>query len=127
MKKIKVSGPVIIENNKVLLTKDRKDNFWKFPGGGVEPGESTIETCQREAKEEMGIELKIIKELQSVIVDRPRNLNARVILHHYLAERIGKIKSGEEIIKWDWFDIDNLPEGCAPNIKPVIDEYKKSD
>ena len=27
-----VSGPVIIENNKVLLNKHGEDNFWKFCG-----------------------------------------------------------------------------------------------
>ena len=29
------SGPVIVENNEVLLNKDKKDNFWKFCGGRI--------------------------------------------------------------------------------------------
>ena len=34
MKRIIVaSGPVIVENNKVLLNQHGDDNFWKFCGG----------------------------------------------------------------------------------------------
>jgi len=35
-KLIIASGPVIIENGKVLLNKHGDDKFWKFLGGKVE-------------------------------------------------------------------------------------------
>ena len=57
------SGPVIVEENKVLLNKDTKDPFWKFCGGRVEGDEFNIKnTASREIKEEMGVDIKI-KEL----------------------------------------------------------------
>ncbi|NQT49481.1 NUDIX hydrolase [Candidatus Kuenenbacteria bacterium] len=125
------SGPVIIENNKVLLNKHGDDGFWKFVGGRVEDFDfedelNSFETaCRREVKEEMGIEVEIIKPLKPMMIQKPDDPNTWVVLIHYLSKRTGEIQPGEEIIKWDWFDIDDLPHDCAPNIKPVIDEYKK--
>ncbi|HNW55933.1 MAG TPA: NUDIX domain-containing protein, partial [bacterium] len=57
------SGPVIIEDNRVLLVKDTKDDFWKFCGGRVEDFESDIKlTAAREAREELGLEIEILNE-----------------------------------------------------------------
>ncbi len=71
------SGPVIIENNKVLLNKHGDDNFWKFPGGKVENfdfkdwNNSLEEAAKREVKEEMGIGVKIINPLKTMMIPKP--------------------------------------------------------
>ena len=52
-------------------------------------------------------------------------LHNQLILIHYLAERQGEINPSTEIKEWKWFDLNQLPEDCGPNIKPVIDEYLK--
>jgi len=52
------SGPVIIENGKLLVNKDNKDDFYKLPGGTVEEGiEDMEEACCREVKEEINAEI----------------------------------------------------------------------
>lgn len=120
------SGPVIIENNKVLLNKHGDDNFWKFPGGRIENFDfqdelNSLETaCQREVREEMGIEIKIIKPIKPMMVKKPNSNDTQVVLIHYLAERINEIKPGADIKEWNWFDLNNLPADLAPNIKPVL-------
>ena len=123
------SGPVIIENNKVLLNQHGDKNMWKFPGGRLENFEfddwnnSLEETARREVKEEMGIGIKIIKPLKTMCVPRPGHADEYVVLVHFLAERIGEIIPGEDIEKWDWIDINNLPDNCAPNVKVVLSSY----
>ncbi len=125
------SGPVVIENGKVLLDMHGDDNFWKFLGGKVEdfnfadPTNSLEEACRQRVKEEMGFDVEIIKPIKPIMIQKPGDLDTWVILIHYLAKRLGEIKPGPEIKKWEWFDINNLPSGCAPNIKPVIEEYLK--
>jgi len=115
------SGPVIIENDKVLLDKHGDDNFWKFVGGKVKSFDVTLEdVAKREVMEEMGLEVELIRPLKPMMYEFPEKT---VILIHYLATRKGEIKPGEEILEWQWFDIHNLPSDCAPNIQPVIDEY----
>ncbi len=126
---IVASGPVIIENNKVLLNKEKKEHgsdMWMFPGGMVEDFDIPLEeTCRREVKEEMGIDVKIIKPLQTRMVHRIGVEGSLAILVHFLAERIGEINPGPQTIEWGWHDIDNLPSDCAPNVYEVIKDYKK--
>jgi len=118
------SGPVIIENGKVLLNKHGEVKHWKFPGGDIYEKNGTLEEwALRRAKEEMGIECEIIKPLKPIIIWRE---DKTIILIHYLAKRTSlKIEPAEFIEAWDWFDIYNLPSDCAPNIKPVIEEHFK--
>lgn len=129
---IAASGPVIIENDKVLLDKDSKDNFWKFLGGkpkeiDFESTEEPLEaTCRRRVKEEIGLDIEIIRPIKPMMIKKPDDPNVWVVLIHYLAKRHGKIKLGKDIKEAKWFDINNLPYDCAPNIKPVIEAYKKS-
>src|SRR3989338_957323 len=117
---ILASGPVIIENGKVLLDREsdknnsEREKLWMFPGGAVEKFDITLEeTCRREAREEMGIEIKILKPLRTIMAKRP-DAKGLVILVHYLAEKIGEIKPGDEIKEWGWFNIYNLPTNFSP-------------
>jgi len=43
IKSIVASGPVIIQNGKLLVNKDLKDDFYKIPGGTVEPNPEDLE------------------------------------------------------------------------------------
>lgn len=122
MEFIIASGPVIIENDKVLVNKHGDTDFWKFPGGRVEDFNvlDLEEHAKREVKEEMGIEIEIVRPMSTLMTKKGE---AVVILVHYLAKRIGEIKLGDDIREWEWLDIHNLPEDVAPNIKPIIEEY----
>ncbi|MDX9913382.1 MAG: NUDIX hydrolase [Candidatus Moranbacteria bacterium] len=121
-----VSGPVIIEDNKVLLDISGDDNFWKFCGGKTKETESLQETAARRAREELGIEIEILDEnpfLLHTTKETPEG-NSNVILVHYLAKRIGEITSGEDIREWKWISIDELEnENLAPNIMPTLDYF----
>ena len=121
------SGPVIIENNKVLLDRETKADGitpWYFPGGGVDSEETPEEACRREVKEELGIEIEIIKKLATIETVNTRHPDKKIILHHYLAKRIGEIAPGTDIAEWGWHDINNLPDNCADNVYKVIADFK---
>ena len=124
-----VSGPVIINNNKILLIRDKKDDFWKFPGGRVEEidyktKEPLRAACQRETKEEIGLNIEIIRPLRSLLVDKPDG--TAVELNHFLAKSTGKIYLGNDIKEARWHALKDLPKNCAPNIRPAIDDFKQS-
>ena len=118
------SGPVIVENNKVLLNKHGEDNFWKFCGGRVEEEEFNLKNAaQREVKEEMGIEIEILNNDPYFFYAEKEinNKQTSVVLAHFLAKRIGEIIPGEDIREWRWIDINNLDkEDLAPNIIPTL-------
>jgi len=126
MKAMIASGPVIIEDNKVLLDKEQKSDHitnWLFPGGKKEDDETPEETCIREVKEELDIEIEIVKQLSTI--EREKD-GVKWTLHHFLAERIGEIKIGDDVVEYGWFDIDNLPDDCSPNVYKIIEEYKNT-
>ena len=62
LKKETSCGCIITKNNKVLLVYEKRGNFWGFPKGHMEEGETEIETALREVKEEVGIDVKINPE-----------------------------------------------------------------
>lgn len=127
MKKIIIaSGPVIVEDGKVLVSKHGDTSFWKFCGGMVEDDEENLfATAKRRAKEEAGVDLKLTnetpyfyytqKEIEGVLKD--------VILVHFLAERIGEVKPGEGIREVAWLEVDKLPHDLAPNIIPALKHF----
>lgn len=121
------SGPVILENNKVLLNKHGEDEFWKFCGGRIEENETNLkEAAIREVKEEMGLDVEILNnEPYFFYTEKEKEgLNISIILAHFLAKRVGEIKPGEDIREWRWIDIKDLDnENLAPNIKPVLKHF----
>lgn len=122
-----MAGPVIIEENNVLLNREYEgteaDEIWMFPGGAVDGAHETFEeTAKRECKEELGIDIEILRPLITVL-HKLIDEDGHVLLIHFLAKRIGEIKPGEETLEWGWFDIHNLPEKTAPNVQEVIHAY----
>jgi ADP-ribose pyrophosphatase YjhB (NUDIX family) len=119
------SGPVIVENNKVLLDKDHKEDFWKFCGGRVRENESLIDAAKRRSKEELGIDIEFLDEnpYMTFAEKETETGSIDVILAHFLARAVGEIKPGLDIREWNWFGLDNLPENLGPNIIPALKHF----
>lgn len=125
---IVAAGPILIENGKILLCREIKldgteSPFFMLPGGGYEITDDSFEqTCKREAKEELGIDIEILRPLRSLFLKRP-DRDGYAILVHFLAKRLSDVTPGKQIIEWGWFDINNLPENCTPSIREVLHSY----
>lgn len=61
----RVAG-VAISNDKVLVHRSINDDFWSLPGGRCEFLEISKDTLIREMKEEIGVEVRIIRPLYFV-------------------------------------------------------------
>lgn len=82
MKSIEVTCAIIEHNNKVLVTQ-RSEKMalplkWEFPGGKIEKDETAEECLIREILEELNINIKITKQLNSNI-------------HQYSEEKVIKL------------------------------------
>ncbi len=84
MKQIEVVAAIIRREDKVFATQrgygDFKD-WWEFPGGKMEKGESPQEALLREIREELSAQIRIDKFLQTVEWDYPQ---FHLTLHCYL-------------------------------------------
>ncbi|MCX8089649.1 MAG: 8-oxo-dGTP diphosphatase MutT [Verrucomicrobiae bacterium] len=70
MQTIEVSAALIFRQGRLLIT--RRDaaahlgGLWEFPGGKREPGESFEECLARELREELGVEVTVDEEVETV-------------------------------------------------------------
>jgi len=129
IKTIIASGPVIIENGKLLVNKDDKDDFYKLPGGTVKQGESLTEACKNESKQENNANIEIIKPLNPMIIYKNPQTNEKqtIILIHYEAKLLNKneIKPIAPVQEVKWLDIEEIKQdkhNVAPNIKFLIEK-----
>lgn len=62
-RKLVVAGLIRDDARRILVTRRRPDqslpNFWEFPGGKVEPGESPEQALVRELQEEIGVTVEV--------------------------------------------------------------------
>ena len=74
MKSIHVAAAVIRSGRRVYATQrgsgPQKDG-WEFPGGKLEPGESSPQALVREIREELGAEIRVGELIRTVDYDYP--------------------------------------------------------
>ena len=84
MKSIEVAAAIIINNGKIFACQrgygEWKD-WWEFPGGKLESGETPEDALLREIREELSIEISIDRHLTTVDYDYP---NFHLTMHCYL-------------------------------------------
>lgn len=111
------------DKNELLLMKRSKKievhhstvNMWSTPGGEVEFQEKIEDAVKREVREELGVEIEIIK-----FIGFNDQILKKAGVHWTCHEFMCKIKSGEpknmEPKKCDelrWFKINDIPKNCG--------------
>ena len=121
------AGIVLIEDSKVALIERHRAglDYFVFPGGGMDLGETPEQAAVREAQEELGVEVAIIRELAIIHFDQSTQV-------YYLVERVsGEFGTGtgeeftdanptdphEGIYVPVWMPIDELPQ--QPKVFPM--------
>ena len=129
-KYIIASGPVIIEDRKLLVNKDDKDNFYKLPGGSTQRNaEDLEEECHKKVREEINAEIEIIKPLHPKILwENPETKEKMaILLTSYLAKLKNKsdMKPMGSTLEIKWLDLDKIDEWkhkVSPYIQFLIEK-----
>ena len=84
MKTIEVVAAVIRKDDKIFATQrgygEWKD-WWEFPGGKMEPGETQEEALKREIREELSTDISVDEFLCTVEYDYPK---FHLVMHCYM-------------------------------------------
>ena len=75
MKTIKVVAAIIRKGDRIFATQRGYGEFkdgWEFPGGKVEPGETSQEALVREIREELDADIEVGSLLTTVEYDYPK-------------------------------------------------------
>jgi mutator protein MutT len=93
-----------------LAWKKRGFGINKFNGAGGKVEDETIEEAlAREAKEEIGVEIKNFYKVAELDFRFPHEKNWDQRVHVYLCDKwTGEIKESDEM-KPEWFEVKNLP------------------
>ena len=73
-------------------------DWWEFPGGKIEAGESREQALQREIREELAAEIEVGKQLRTIDYDYPA---FHLTMHCFLCRLTGSVTLLEhEAAKW---------------------------
>ena len=100
---------IIIRNGKIAMIHSLKYDYYKFPGGGIEPGESDIDVLIRETAEEAGL---------TVVPD--------TIREYGYVHRIQKstVEEDECFIQDNYYYLCDVEEGVRPQ---KLDDYESDE
>ena len=127
MKNIHVSAAIIMKDNKIFVTQRGYGEFkdwWEFPGGKIEEGETPEECLKREIKEELEADINIDKYLCTVEYDYPNfHLKMECFICSLIYGHLELVEAEDaKFITKDQLDnIDFLPADLL-----VVKELKKS-
>lgn len=119
---------IVLRDKEVLLVRRKNEpdiGLWGFPGGHVEPGETTLVAASRELFEETGIIAKPIKYLTNVDVIE-HDVQGEILFHFLLAAVecsyiSGIPKAADDAAEARWFAIDDVFENRIETSKNVDD------
>jgi len=118
---------VMVDCGRVLLIKRANAPFkgrWALPGGFVENGETVETACVREAKEETGLEVAIIR-LVGVYSDPKRDPRGHTVGIVFLCRPVGgALRADDDAKEAAWFAMKGLP-GLSFDHGKIIDDVKR--
>jgi ADP-ribose pyrophosphatase YjhB (NUDIX family) len=106
----------------VLIKRKNLPDGWALPGGFVDYGETLENAAIREAREETGLNVKLIKQFHSYS-DPNRDSRQHTISTVFIAEATGKAEAGDDAAEVIIINQDNLPEKIAFDHKEILGDY----
>ncbi|MDL1957241.1 MAG: NUDIX hydrolase [Candidatus Desulfofervidus auxilii] len=115
---------IIIETEGGIILIERKNPpyGWALPGGFVDYGESLEEAAIREAQEETGLEVELIRQFHTYS-EPNRDPRQHTITTVYIAKAKGIPKAGDDAKSLGIFNQKNLPSPIVFDHAKIINDY----
>jgi 8-oxo-dGTP pyrophosphatase MutT (NUDIX family) len=121
-----VRGVVLDPAGRVFLVKHTYVSGWHLPGGGVEVGETAMQSLERELREEGNIALDGDPSLHGLFFNRRISQRDHVAVYVVRQFRqLGTPEPNHEILATGFFAVDALPDdttrGTRARIREVVE------
>ena len=134
MQHLRIAIALIWRDNHILVqrrlpTADHLPNVWEFPGGKCEADETPRDAAIREVREELGIEIEIIRECETIDFEYSKDGSNRAItlfpFDAKIIEREPQTLASAEL-RWMLPHEMNIEEFPAANA-PLIAQLKNNE
>jgi len=120
-------GVVLEDHGRILLIRRAnppEQGQWSFPAGFVDSGEDPARAAEREAQEETGLSVQVLKVLD--VVARAAPNEGADILIVYSAQAVGgTLAPGDDAADARYFGPSEIPADLAfPSTRKIVGEWK---
>ncbi|MEK5036501.1 (deoxy)nucleoside triphosphate pyrophosphohydrolase [Sporosarcina sp. FSL K6-3457] len=128
-KTVHVVGAIIENDNKEILCALRGPemtlpNYWEFPGGKIEQGESKEEALKREIQEELGCTIEVFDHVEDTTYEYEKVI---VRLETFMVKVVSGIPEVSEHAELKWMTRQELPSlNWAPADIPAIEKLSNT-
>lgn len=115
---------IIIEyKGGVILIKRKNPPYgWALPGGFVDYGESLEKAAVREANEETGLKIELVRQFHTYS-EPDRDPRFHTVTTVYIAKAEGSPSAGDDALDAAFFTLDNLPDNIVFDHSKILDDY----
>jgi len=115
------SALVLRERTILFVRNTRTPDRWAFPGGKAEEGETPEQTAIREIKEEVGLDIELVKELGRYVTASGFEIVCFVATAGTPDLRIDTT----EIVEARWFDLrEALNLDLIPTVRDALQDFR---
>ncbi|REK84407.1 NUDIX hydrolase [Streptomyces inhibens] len=123
-----ISAGIIVEGDRVLMVRRRAregELMWQFPAGAIEAGETAEQAAVREAREEAGLTVEVLKLLGGRVHPKTGRLMSYTACSVVSGE--ARVADEEEIAEVAWVALTEIPAYVPYGLFEPVQEYLDSE
>lgn len=109
----------------VLINRRNPPHGWALPGGFVDYGETLEHAAVREAREETGLDVTLLRQLHTYS-DPARDPRQHTISTVFVATAQGEPQGGDDAREARVFPLDGLPAQLCFDHRAIIEDYRNA-
>ena len=117
-----VDAIIEVEGGIILIKRKNPPPGWAIPGGFVDYGESLEDAACREAKEETGLDIKLIRQFHTYS-NPGRDPRHHTVSTIFIAAASGRPVAGDDAKEAGIFTKDSLPKDIAFDHRQILEDY----